>query len=122
MAEEKLWNGRGKEFKWGGGEKIRISQSVADLEKTLDYARKNGGWANSNLYRLRQPDAKGNTHSMSIDTWKPDDSYKKQDNSQSSHNEKKSNGYQPQDRPANKPAPDIPDNNSGDDDDQTIPF
>lgn len=120
MADDKIWCGRGKKFTFAkGGYKIRLSVSQRDIQTMTQHL--NNGWVNIDLYETRQPDAKGNTHTMSIDTWKPEGGYKKPEG-QDSHNEQKSNGYQPQDRPANKPVPNMPDNKKEEEDPDIIPF
>ena len=122
MADDKIWCGRGKKFTFAkGGYKIRLSVSQRDIDTMTRHL--NNGWVNIDLYETRQPDAKGNTHTMSIDTWKPNGEYKKP-TEHDSHSEAKSNGYQPQDRPQSNhpPMPPMQNSNSVDDDPNSIPF
>lgn len=50
---------------------IRISISPEDLAKINQFAQGNNGWANLNLSKRREVSKKGQTHSVTLNTWKP---------------------------------------------------
>jgi len=68
--EQKIYIGKGKIGKYGP--RIRIDLNKIPAEHTKD------GWVSLNIGELRQPDDRGNTLTVTVDTWKPDPSRKQQ--------------------------------------------
>lgn len=68
MNEEPIYVGRGKKSKYG----VRISLCLSDIPKEHITTANNGKkYINLELNEKRQPDTYGNTHSVSVNTWKP---------------------------------------------------
>ena len=53
------------------GEFFTLSFSPADIELMLK-SRTESGWLNLVMNEMRSPDRRGNTHTLSIDDWRPD--------------------------------------------------
>ena len=67
---EKTYVGSGKLIKTSNGELMKVSFSRRDLE-TMTANLNDKGYINLVVSERREPDKYGNTHSVSIDTWKP---------------------------------------------------
>lgn len=102
----KIFCGRGKRF--GQYNAISLSICLDDLPKEHITTGKNGKrYIKLNVNEKREPDEWGNTHSVEVDTWKPDQAPAKRENV--------------------RPAPNLPRQNArpsmeDDDSDITIPF
>ena len=68
MNSEKIYCGRGKKGQWSI--KLNICLDKIPTEWVNEY---NGQrYVRLELRELRQADEKGNTHSVQVDTWRPD--------------------------------------------------
>jgi superfamily II DNA or RNA helicase len=68
VMSEKIYCGRGKQGRFG----VRISLCLNDLPKEHITTANNGKkYISLNVDAKREPDQYGNTHSVSVDTWKP---------------------------------------------------
>ena len=75
----KIFCGSGKEFGIYGT--VNISVCLSDLPKEHITERSSGKkYIRLKLNRKREPDQYGNTHSLEVDTWKPEKQEPKQDN------------------------------------------
>jgi hypothetical protein len=71
MSEQKTYFGNGKEHVFNdGGSVIRLSFSAQDLQE-MQRNLNERGWINLNVNKRRTPSQYGDTHSISLDTWKP---------------------------------------------------
>ncbi len=70
--EDKVYIGIGKAIPTKYGELMKLSFPMDDIEKLVEIARDNNGWANLVLKERREPSEKGATHYMVVDTWKPE--------------------------------------------------
>ena len=69
MSQEKIYCGSGKETKYG----INFSVCLSDLPKEWITEGKNGKkYINLQLNKKREVDQWGKTHSVTVNTWKPD--------------------------------------------------
>ena len=67
----KIFCGSGKEF--GNYGTVNISVCLSDLPKEFITEGSNGKkYMRLKLNRKREPDQYGNTHSLEVDTWKPE--------------------------------------------------
>ncbi len=73
MSEEKIYVGGAKEINGNFGAFHRISFSQQDLDN-LQANLNEKGYVNLNMNKRRQPSQYGQTHSLVIDTWQPDQS------------------------------------------------
>ena len=74
----KIFCGSGKEF--GNFGTVNISVCLSDLPKEHITERSSGKkYIRLKLNRKREPDQYGNTHSLEVDTWKPEKQEPKQD-------------------------------------------
>jgi len=64
---DKIWCGKGKQNQYG----IRIRICLDDIPQEHTSEFKSKRYATLNVGTLREIDQKGNTHSVSVDTWKP---------------------------------------------------
>ena len=64
---DKIWCGKGKQNQYG----IRIRICLDDIPQEHTSEFKGKRYATLNVGTLREIDQKGNTHSVSVDTWKP---------------------------------------------------
>ncbi len=68
---DKIYVGNGKEITFkDGGSIIKISISPDDLAK-LSAAVSPSGWVNLELHKRKEVSAKGQTHYLCVDNWKP---------------------------------------------------
>lgn len=79
MSEEKIYVGNGKEIQTKHGSIIKLNFSPDDVKKFND-AVTNGGWVNLDLHKRKEVSAKGQTHYLTVDTWKPSESKAPQGN------------------------------------------
>jgi len=103
MADgEKIYVGNGKEHVFpDGGRQVKIRLSLQDMEAHFEKY----GWTtdagkmyiNLILSERREVDQYGNTHNLTIDTWKP------QNASQSTQGASNGNGYQKREQSPSKP-------------------
>jgi hypothetical protein len=70
MAEEKIYVGAAKEFGQYGDLKVSICVYGKDKE-TIIVKPNEKGWINLIVSKRKEPDQRGNTHSVRLDTWKP---------------------------------------------------
>lgn len=70
MSEEKIYVGNGKEIQTKHGSIIKLNFSPDDVKKFND-AVTNGGWVNLDLHKRKEVSAKGQTHYLCVDNWKP---------------------------------------------------
>jgi hypothetical protein len=70
MSEEKIYCGAAKEFGQFGDLKVSINVRGKDGE-TIIVRPNDKGWINLIVSKRKTPDARGNTHSVRLDTWKP---------------------------------------------------
>lgn len=76
-TNEKIYVGSGKAVETQYGTLIKLSFSMQDLA-TMHSSMNEKGYVNLNLNERRTPSDYGQTHSMTIDTWKPDASKAKE--------------------------------------------
>ena len=79
---EKIYCGNGK-VRMGSGKNgsfsiLKVSFSPDDLKKMNDWANSNNGWVNIDITKRLAPSDKGVTHTVALDTWKPDPSTQQQ--------------------------------------------
>jgi hypothetical protein len=69
---DKIYVGRGKQSKYG----IRVNLCLDDMcnysKDNIEKATNGKKYISLNVNNLKQEDERGNTHSVSIDTWKPE--------------------------------------------------
>jgi hypothetical protein len=70
MSNEKIFVGGAKEINGNYGAFHRISFSKADLDILVSNLNAKG-YVNLNMNKRRQPSQYGQTHSLTIDTWEP---------------------------------------------------
>lgn len=90
---EKIYCGKGKK----GNYSIKLSLCISDLEHHITSSTNGKSYVRLEVSEMRQADKWGNTHTVTVDTWKPKqgDATDHQD-ARALHNEQKSNGYQQQ--------------------------
>jgi len=87
---DKQYCGIGKTRMIGEGESsyqiLKVSFSPEHLEILNNWAKDNNGWTTINIGKRRTPSDKGITHTVSLDTWKPEQKTQQQniDNIQAS--------------------------------------
>ena len=69
MSDEKIYVGAAKEF--GSYGDLKVSINVNDMDGNLRVKPNDKGWINLIVSKRREPDKRGNTHSVRLDTWKP---------------------------------------------------
>lgn len=70
MAEEKIYVGKGK--KSDRFEQININICLDDIPNEHIYVSQGGKrFIRLKVGEMRNPDDKGNTHTVTVDTWKP---------------------------------------------------
>jgi hypothetical protein len=72
MSDKKDYVGNAKAIKTQYGEMLKISFGPKDLEMLNQIAAQNKGWVNLDCGQRKEVSDKGFTHSIWIDTWKPD--------------------------------------------------
>jgi len=92
MSEQKLYVGGAKEVSGNFGAFHKISFNKDDLELMMNNLNEKG-WVNLNMNKRKEPSTYGQTHSLVIDTWKPQQTQQNQQNS-NFHNQ--NNFSQPQ--------------------------
>ena len=70
MSNEKIYVGGAKEVNGNFGAFHRISFNKQDLETLMSNLNAKG-YVNLNMNKRRQPSQYGQTHSLTIDTWEP---------------------------------------------------
>ena len=84
MAQDKIWCGQGKKREFSNGGSITtISIDLDTIEQYFEQYGKRGKNNGKRYITLkvaskREEDQYGNTHSVEIDTWKPDNSHNNQ--------------------------------------------
>ena len=68
---DKVYVGNGKAIDTQYGELLKISFSKSDLEMMQSMLNEKG-WINLNVNKRKEPSQYGDTHSIVVDTWKPD--------------------------------------------------
>ena len=70
---EKIYVGSGKVIETKYGDLMKVSLSKDDINTIASWMKENNeSWVNLNVSERRSPSDKGQTHSVTIDTWKPD--------------------------------------------------
>jgi len=85
MSEPKVYVGNAKEITTQYGTMLKISLGPDDIKKILDEANKNNGWANLDCSQRKEVSDKGFTHSIWINSWKPDANQGQQQGQQASN-------------------------------------
>lgn len=70
MSDQKIYVGGAKEINGNFGAFHRISFSKQDLETMMNNLNEKG-YINLNMNKRREPSQYGQTHSLTVDTWKP---------------------------------------------------
>ena len=70
MSEQKIYFGGAKEIHGNFGAFHRISFSKKDLEEMMANLNEKG-YINLNMNKRRDPSQYGQTHSLTLDTWQP---------------------------------------------------
>ena len=71
----KIYCGKGKEINGKYGAFYKISICVDEIPAEHIFKAKNGKrYATLNMSMMKQEDDRGNTHTIVVDTWKPDES------------------------------------------------
>jgi hypothetical protein len=70
MQNEKIYVGNGKEINTQYGPLLKLSFSAQELQQMLSMVNEKG-YINLNVNRRQQPSQYGHTHSIVVDTWKP---------------------------------------------------
>ena len=73
----KIFCGSGKEFGIYGT--VNISVCLSDLKEHITEGSNGKKYIRLKLNRKREPDQYGNTHSLEVDTWKPEKQEPKQE-------------------------------------------
>lgn len=74
---EKIWVGKGKE--WGQYGQLTINICLSDIPKEhITKTEKGKSYASFDIGKMKQADEYGKTHSVIVNTFKPDPSKKKQ--------------------------------------------
>lgn len=71
MSEQKIYFGGVKEINGNFGTFHRISFSKTDLEEMMCHLDEKN-YINLNMNKRREPSQWGQTHSLTLDTWKPE--------------------------------------------------
>ena len=64
---EKIYCGKGKQGQYG----LRVNLCLSDIPAEHTNAFNNKTYVNLDISQLRQPDQRGNTHTVTVNTWKP---------------------------------------------------
>ena len=70
MSEQKIYVGSAKVIKTQFGELMKASFSKSDLEKMMQNLNEKG-YITVSIPERREADKYGNTHSVVVDNWKP---------------------------------------------------
>lgn len=76
---DKIYVGSGKESKFGVKINVCLDELFAYAKDNIDPAKNGKKYIRLEVTRRKNEDDHGNTHSVSVDTWKPD---KKEENKQ----------------------------------------
>ena len=68
MNEPKIYVGKGKAGKYG----VKISVCLSDLPKEHINEYKGKKYINLEITEMKRPDDYGKTHTVTVDTWKPE--------------------------------------------------
>jgi hypothetical protein len=68
---DKIYCGNGKEIQTKHGSMFRLSLNNSDIEKLQAHVNK-AGWVNLNMSKRKEVGKHGDTHYLTIDTWKPE--------------------------------------------------
>jgi hypothetical protein len=77
MSEPKIYVGKGKAGKYG----TKISVCLTDLPKEHINDFNGKKYINLEITEMKTPDKFGKTHTVTVDTWKPDTKASEPDNS-----------------------------------------
>ena len=77
MSEPKIYVGKGKAGKYG----VKISVCLSDLPKEHINEYKGKKYINLEITEMKRPDDYGKTHTVTVDTWKPEPKADAPDNS-----------------------------------------
>lgn len=77
MSEPKIYVGKGKAGKYG----TKISICLTDLPKEHINEYQGKKYINLEINEMKQPDKFGKTHTITVDTWKPEPKADAPDNS-----------------------------------------
>ncbi len=70
---EKLYCGKGKVIEGKYGKFMKLNLCLSEIpEEHQQQARNGKTYANLNVSKMKQPDDRGNTHTVTVDTWKPE--------------------------------------------------
>ena len=93
---EKIWVGKGRE--WGQYGQLTINVCLSDIpEEHITKAQNGKSYASFDIGEMKKPDKYGKTHNVSVNTFKPDPSKKKQEPKPDTL--KKTDGWDDQDAP-----------------------
>ena len=67
---EKIYVGNGKVITTQYGDLMKLSFTEEDVKKLRDSL--DNGWVNLVVKERKEPSAKGTTHYLEVDTWKPE--------------------------------------------------
>lgn len=70
MAEQKIYVGKGK--KQGQFNQLRLNICLSDIPKEHMTEFKGKKYVNLDISEMRNADDKGNTHTVTVNTWKPE--------------------------------------------------
>jgi hypothetical protein len=90
---EKIYCGKGKKGNYG----VKLNLCITDLEQYITTATNGKRYIRLELNEMRQPDQWGNTHSVTVDTWKPNQGVA------TDHSNAEADGYAPQGNPDDLP-------------------
>ncbi len=68
MSEPKIYIGKGKASKFG----IKLSICLSDIPKEHVNEYQGKKYLNVEVTEMKQPDKFGKTHTVTVDTWKPE--------------------------------------------------
>ena len=70
---EKLYCGKGKVVEGKFGNFMKLNLCISDIPAEFkDEARNGKLYTRLNISRMKNPDNYGNTHTVTVDTWKPE--------------------------------------------------
>ncbi len=104
MSNEKIYVGGGKEKTGNFGVFHSISFSAQDLE-TLKQNLNAKGYVNLNFNKRQTPSQYGQTHSLTVDTWQPQEGYQPQQQGQAPQQGFQQQAPQQQQQFQQQPAP-----------------
>lgn len=73
MADEKIYakGAYAKQIEGKYGDILKLSLKVEDFKQFIDQHKNEKGYVNLAIMSKREPDERGNTHNVMLDTWKP---------------------------------------------------